>query len=680
MSSGVNKHDEAVGLLKRATILKYLPDEDAILVKLATGQHPTKGNQPLAPLKVKAPHALFYNNGAFIGTLPDVGTPIVVGQGNTGYHFVSFLTENLPKVPVLKPGQLLIRTNDATKITLDTVGDIAIGSDVNKIHIETDFDNNFITTNFDSANNFTQAHRKVEGIVKRDLHPNKFIDDTNKLSSDDYNNKLSIIGLDPTLTANNNLSGPNKNPPFVESRELIYEFQYSSEITDDLNESVQYVQPSNDSLDLSFPSRRRNRADTLSLSLVSPNYLMETIKGTIVDFYGNILDINRYPLPVGKKFDQNTLDKDGSKDKAESFLLIRELERRSIAYHFEINARKNLTTASGRSLPDITSNADYARNRSRFFLDIDKEGQFKLNVPASSEKGNVPVLTRYENYSTFGPEDNGNPDKQIYEGAGNSFDIYHDSFASPALTAQSAGFSQATDRGSVSVVKSDNSTALPTDRITGEVIKHGTAYHDVLQTCFLHQNNDFLNYQAGEVDPKTVDISRITPLKDLVKDTIILGGDKANAGGRSGSINFDGAIDLNIGANTVDRQSMWLDTAGGIVGNIGRDRNGRSIILATGGDCFLQIGGFGITADSRFQPPDFDNSIKGGILDLRIMTDGGFCHMIRCDSNGITILSPGSLAFHAKGEMILTSDTSIKIEAPTVAVQQRGILRNFASI
>ena len=50
---------------------------------------------------------------------------------------------------------------------------------------------------------------------------------------------------------------------------------------------------------------------------------------------------------------------------------------------------------------EVFPDADYGRQRSRFFIDIDKEGQFKLNVPASSEKGNVPILTRYENYSTI---------------------------------------------------------------------------------------------------------------------------------------------------------------------------------------------------------------------------------------------------------------------------------------
>ena len=128
---------------------------------------------------------------------------------------------------------------------------------------------------------------------------------------------------------------------------------------------------------------------------------------------------------------------------------------------------------------------------------------------------------------------------------------------------------------------------------------------------------------------------------------------------------------MNIGANTIDRQSWWLDTAGSIVANIGRDIKGRSIIAATGGDFMLQVGGFGIEGDSRFSKED--NSVKGAILDLRILTSGGRCHIIRCDDNGITIMTPSNMTIHAKGGLALTSDTLIRIEAPEVQIQRRTV-------
>jgi hypothetical protein len=62
---------------------------------------------------------------------------------------------------------------------------------------------------------------------------------------------------------------------------------------------------------------------------------------------------------------------------------------------------------------------------------------------------------------------------------------------------------------------------------------------------------------------------------------------------RSGQVNLDGSLELNIGANTIDRQSLWLDTAGGIVGNVGRDLNNNSLILGMDGNAFVQVGSNG---------------------------------------------------------------------------------------
>lgn len=676
--SGIGKLDESVGLLKKGTIVKYLPDKGILKVRL-TNAPAIKGQQAL-PVDVAAPHSLFYNNGLFIGTMPHEGTPVIVGQGSGGqYHFVSFLAEDLPNVPDLRPGVLLMRANDDTIITLDIKDNILIGSPVNNIHIDTD--QNFISTNFYNAYSFTQSGRKIDGVVKRDLALNTQFTQENKLEYDDYVPFFVDIGMDPSTSANSLPTSSSKNPPFVESREVIYEFQYLSDVNDDVAESLKYNDSSASSTSIdsfTFLNRRASRADTLSLSLVSPNFLMETIKGTVVDIFGNILDLNRNPLQVGQG--QNTIDPDRSTDKIASFKLIKELERRSLAYHFEINVKKDLR---GQSASDIVnSTTDYARNRSRFFVDIDKEGQFKLNVPASSEKGNVPLLTRYENYSTFGTDDPGNTDMLVFRD--DNKDIYADSFASPALTAVGAGFLPASDgsRGSISVVSPADGYGAPEDRITEQVIKHGTVYHDIMQTCFVHQNSRFIDYQAGTTNPLTVDISSsaIPPLKNVVSSTVNISGDKANAGGRSASLNFDGAIEWNIGANTVDRQSLWIDTAGGMVANFGRDINGRSIIAATGGDFFLQVGGFGIQGDSRFEKGGInpqDNSIKGAVLDLRILGSGGYCHMIRIDNSGISIMTPGAMKMHAKGDLTITSDKDIRIECETLTLQGRMHLKEF---
>lgn len=664
--SNVHVLDEKVGLLRRGWIDSYDAERGIINVKLNISVT-SKAN---TPVEIPAPHAMFYNNGLFIGTSPQPGTPVVVGQGSGGqYYFVSFLAENLPAVPNLNPGELLLQSNDATKISLNTGNDMLIGSDGNRIHIDTN--RNYISTNFYSEYNFTQASRRVEGIVKRDKIINTNFDSNSKLEDDSYDPNFFIIALDPTTTSNSIITGSTKNPPLIEQREMVYEFQYASDVEDDLNESILYSDSTPGSQSFTFPNRRRSRVDTMSLTLASPNYLMETIKGTVVDIFGNILDLNRNPLPVGQE--QNTLRPDKSSDKSVSFLKIKELERKSLAFHFEMNARKDLAGKNGKlALPDINSNEDYARNRSRFFFDIDKEGQFKLNVPASSEKGNIPLLTRYENYSTFGPEDNGNPNKLIFRD--DNLDIFQDSFASPAATASFTGFDFSADRGSIKLIDG-NADGAPIDRITQSHIRHGTVYHDIMKTCFAHQERGFIDYQNGTNTSTTVNINSIPPLQHIVSDTIKVSGDDANAGGRSGSLNFDGSIELNIGANTVDRQSMWLDTAGGIVANIGRDLQGRSAAVTMNGDVFIQVGGFGVSGDSRFIQEN--NGNVGAVLDLRVFTDGGYTHMVRFDKNGITVMTPGNLAVHAKGSMKFSADTNMEFEAETIMIQNRPVIKDF---
>ncbi len=65
---------------------------------------------------------------------------------------------------------------------------------------------------------------------------------------------------------------------------------------------------------------------------------------------------------------------------------------------------------------------------------------------------------------------------------------------------------------------------------------------------------------------------------------------------------------------------------------------------------------------------------KGAVLDLRVLGSGGGCHMIRIDDNGILIMTPGNLGIHAKGDLELTSDRTIRVEAPKVTIQKRLVL------
>jgi hypothetical protein len=167
-----------------------------------------------------------------------------------------------------------------------------------------------------------------------------------------------------------------------------------------------------------------------------------------------------------------------------------------------------------------------------------------------------------------------------------------------------------------------------------------------------------------------IDTSYIKDLSDLVSTKIKVSGPDAKAGGRSGSINLDGSLEMNIGANTIDRQSLWLDTAGGMVANIGRDRNNRSALVNFDGDVFVQVGGFGIAAsDARFKGKD-DTWIA--TMDLRVFA-GGYAHMFRVDAKGVTIMTPSVLNLYGAQGINMKSDGPIYIDADNLYVNHRQV-------
>jgi hypothetical protein len=211
-------------------------------------------------------------------------------------------------------------------------------------------------------------------------------------------------------------------------------------------------------------------------------------------------------------------------------------------------------------------------------------------------------------------------------------------------------------------------------------IRHGTPYHDILQTGYLFRDNAALSYPTGGVNNVSVNyLTTDIPTNAAVATSkITVSGTGANAGGRSGSINLDGSLELNIGANTIDRQSLWMDTAGGAVINLGRDTQQRSLMMDMDGHAFIQIGGYGVQVpDARFTPLGQDGLLNG-ILDLRVYA-GGFTHIIRIDSQGIVIMSPGRVGIHGGQGLTLSSDGDMVIDCETLTIQERGVIKGIGA-
>lgn len=579
-------------------------------------------------------------NGEFSGGCPVIGSNIWVVLGESGQwaalpytpsndaftNNTSFTLSSHRKnqMSALRSGRYLTQVQNNIRQFFDP--NIGIQTGNPEFFTHNDPERSIHSLKFSNEFSFTDSHLKVNGPVKRDLVSNSNRGTTGSaLSSHSYDDSLFTIGLDPRTKTGSTV---NRNPPFVEDREVVYEFSESFEYTNDADEADRYDTNEEPEVNTKF-SRRDTRADAMSLSLSAPNQLMETIKGTAVDIFGNILDINRNILPNGRidKLSFRTTEN----NKSETFLNLRDQTRKSIAYHFEINTRKSTIT------PDVTKNDNYARDRSRFFIDIDKEGQLKMNIPASSETGNIPLLTRYENYSTIlaAEEDGVDPNEFIRNV--NNQDIFAEGFGVQSISLKGGDDDL-------------NGFVSPIDRFSESEIRVGTAYHDILNTVELHSRNDMI--ESFYSDSTLLDVPL---LENVVSDEIIVSGESANAGGRSAGINFDGMISLNVGANTVDRQSLHFDYAGGLVGNIGRDKNGNSYAVTMDGNLLIQLGAATVNNDSRFS--DLDNGIKPASLDIRVLsgpdseTAGGTCTVIRVDNTGVRVLTPGRCEIVSEQDM-----------------------------
>lgn len=668
--------DKAPGLVTRGTIqsvqasglLKVSIDSSGTIVDVL--QYP----------------AYYGADGHYIGGKPQPGTPVTLQQGDGGSWYILSLLAPVANIPMIEGKSLVIRSDEENTIQLNPNNYTSIGSALTQIRI--DAGRNVISNNFGYQFTASDASLSVDGIVLRDKYPNK-MDSLTRREGHNFGDNLKPISLDPSSAPSRATSGTaTRNPEFIEKREIVYEFSHVSGFSSNAKE-VEYTAKGGIPSDTIAYDRREARTDALSLSQFAPNYLMETIKGTVIDVYGNILDLNRNILPAGKEKNLSFLT---NTNKEDAFTRLRELERRSIAFHFEVNTRKgNPPNAQGLQpvkptlppLPDIDSNEAWGRQRSKFYFDVDKEGQFKFNVPASSEKGNITLQTRFENSSTIAAV-SGNTDPRQFTFDGKSpenadlrRDLYLDTIAF--------------NGGTITVKDPENETAFstPIDRLSKQPIRHGTIYHDITEV--LAAQRAPISY---EYEPKNTALSQLSTPSSYVSKTITVSGRNANAGGRSGSISFDGSMEWNIGANTVDKQSLWLDTQGSIIGSIGRDLNNVSVGLSMTGDLMIEVGG----ADSGMSPQGplssniQDNRYRGknfahraGAVDVRVWNSSGEFTVLRIDESGVTVLTPGNMSLVAGRDMMFKAQ-QMNFDAEEIVMYsgdpgaQRVVMRSGKSI
>ena len=688
-------------LTRRGRIIKYLGNGKVDVV-LDDGHDPS-GVMDTYTVDISLPYVS--PDGSILAGYPEPQTPVMLQQGQTGWYIMGysrpyrvFDQDNSSSgggilgdiMADFKPNRILIQGKKAAnRIYLESPSndnprgnnEIVAGNAVSNFQL--DIRRDIICHDFASEYSFTHAHREIIGTVKRDIKDNSLRGIEYSILTDrQYDDTLWEVGMDPSqMPSPSSFSGNIRNLPLAENRKVLYEFESISPEQDFEadNLEISKLDPNYNRKAPTTVQRPNSRAITFDLNLHYPNHLFEEIIGTGVDSFGNVIDLNRAALPLGK----GDLSFSDNADNDNAFVKIRNEHRKAIAYHFELNSRKENgatqkvprgengipdPSVSGESLlgvyePLSVNDVDnYARDRSRFFLDIDKEGQFKLNVPMSSETGNVPLHTRYVSSPVlaFDNKEAETPNDLFLEDEG--IDIYLENYTNNSVNEGVA-------------LKGLEGQVGPIDRFTGEPMRLNVVYHDIASVGYQFSKKRIENDPVGNLIRYQPDSSLNKRQGEIQFDKFItpeinITGPNANAGGRSGTMNFDGFISCSIGANTVDRQSLWLDTAGGIVSTIGRDRNGVSYLGQMDGDMLIQIGGLNIDTDaSKKTDTRFikeNDTPQSGALDIRVIKSDGQLTVVRIDQNGVSVATCGRFEVMAQQDIVFKSNSNILFDAPNI--------------
>jgi len=637
--------------------------------------------------------------------------------------------------PPLRGGEVCVQGVTGSKLFLDDAGNISLrNAFLEGPLIGGDYDNSHrcsIVRLPPVEYSVSEAGLMVLGTIRRDIRADENEFDTalaDPMFDLEYEHSLEEVGRDPskslassTLTSGGKRSQIDqfRNPGFVEHRRILNEFG-TSWLVDAQGEEEALLTGNKNRIPVRDPEERRERRNNvLSLSLAYPNELMETIEGTLADLFGNLLDINRHVLA-------HPSDKDAIKWLRTAL----ENAQHTIAYHKEINTRKGWAYRTGgldnlQQGPDPklqASSANNARDRSRWSIDVDKEGLTKINIPATSETGTVPVLARYETSSSVVVDDKGNAKKEgraagavkaLFRSAPEKGkerrDVFLDQFGP-------GGIQVVDDDG-----KGSKGEPVPKNRLAGEktsnvestsqdtlpsTVEAGTAFHDITKTALALLTSS-INKKSSDAEQKTPPtaakdepaihdkVNRVIPknVGNISRDAAGRPKDAPNAGGRSVHLNLDGSLEMSVGANTVDRVSWVVDTAGALVARLGRDRLGRSAIIHMDGTLALEVGGFDFigqnsqdTTDTRFvgggKPragetgglPKDASIFRSGKVVIRVRSanaegtgpNEGFDQLVIIDEGGVSIESAGRMNFRSKGNMLLKSDAVITLDARAI--------------
>ena len=472
----------------------------------------------------------------------------------------------------------------------------------------------------------------VNGLIRREPTAHSALRASDRLADPDFDQYLNQIGRDPSLSIvkSTEPDSGRRNPPFVEQRSVVYEFSRDYAVNDPAKEKVLYKE-ANQAVGMASinTERQGSRSDAFGLGPLQYNLLSETLIGTAVDVYGNILDLNRNLIPT-----QEMQSNDEDARVASQYQAL----RRSLKLHVELNSRKEAESVAKDSIVGpFSGSPDIIADHSRWSVDVDGEGQTKINIPASSSTGNIPVHSRYLS-SSYLVEGDVSISKTDYENrnsgattvnpngdsdSGIKRDIIHVNYSSVSR-----------ERGLPINGGTAPESFNPKPGVSGQKDFRWTMpYHDPgfgdildLRTRIGVSNTWYIDGYAKRTPEVTY--RSIFDSEVLSATSLSNAGNLANAGGRSLSINADGSLELAVGLDQADGKSIVLDTAGSLIGRIGKDKLNNSIMLAADGNATLVLGASGKASDdTRTQASNFKvfvHADDGGTASIEIINGNIF--------------------------------------------------------
>ncbi len=280
--------------------------------------------------------------------------------------------------PKMADGRIIIQGELGSRISALENGDVNINTIGGRgIYVTRNKTKSSISIISEDLSEYTNSGKTILGPVRRisgiqrNIFPKPDTNEAPIFADPTYALIAPALGFftdSPSLKTS--LVGRKRNPEISEYRNVINEFSSDSMFTgfDD-----EYLRTTGDiKLNSKVNTLERNREQGNVLHL-APNELIEIIGGNLVDINGDILDINYRKLNYGNNnkvpYSINELEYESA----------RKISRRGVGYHFQ------LSTNSKKS--------DESNSINNFIFDIDKEGLLKINIPVSSDSGNIPFVS-----------------------------------------------------------------------------------------------------------------------------------------------------------------------------------------------------------------------------------------------------------------------------------------------